>query len=321
MKKRLLSILLISSLVIVSLTACGANDDSGKEGEKKQQAIVEESGDSTGSNSAGDLSGATSVTGEGIMVEGPSDDNVIEVEGEVTEITDGEVVEVIDGDVTEVSGEVTEDVVPDDGIDWSVKYDDYFSRENIMPDSPRVTITTVGENVTMPLGVVAVAGEEAYMSYDFGTAAIDMYVFADKVYAFTRMEDQEMWCWAPVTVEDEAAGLTDLADTTLVDEEDMGDCTYREAIIDDGIIYDVLDATVASEDTASGTATYFVNRETQLIEKCVMESEGTTAVCLVEEIESIELPTEAESAVEVTMEDIMGALIGVMLIGSGATVE
>lgn len=322
MKKRLLSILLISSLTIMSLVSCGASDDSDKEGEKKQDVIVEATDESTESAGTEDLSGATSVTGEGVMVEGPGeDDGIIVVEGEVTEIPNDEVIEIVEGDVTEVIGEVTTDVVPDDGIDWSVKYDDYFTRENIMPANPRVAITTIGENVKIPFGAVAVAGEDAYMSYDFGTAAIDMYVFADKVYAFTRMEDQEMWYWAPVATEDETAGLTDLADTSLVDEEDMDACTYREAIIDNGIIYDVLDVTVAGDDVTPGTATYFVNRETQLIEKCVMEAEGTTVVCLVEEIESIELPAEADAATEVTMEDIVGALIGVMLIGTGAAVE
>lgn len=322
MKKRLLSILLISSLTIMSLVACGASDDSGKEDEKKQDTIVEASGETTGSDGTEDLSGATSVTGDGVKVEGPgNDDGIIEVEGEVTENPDDEEIKSVEGDVTEVTGEVTTDIVPDDGIDWSVKYDDYFTRDNIMPANPRVAITIIGENVTIPYGVVAVAGEDAYMSYDFGTAAIDMYVFADKVYTFTRMEDQEMWYWAPVTTEDETAGLTNLADTSLVDEEDMSDCAYREAIIDNGIVYDVLDVTVAGEDIASGTATYFVNRETQLIEKCVMESEGATVIWLVEEIESIELPTEAETATEVTMEDIMGALVGVMLIGSGAAAE
>lgn len=315
MKKKLLSLLISVSLLATTMTGCGGKETT-DDGDKRIESVETNAEDTTTEPTP-----EPSVTGDGIIMEGPSDDGIIEVEGEVTENTDGEVIESTEGDVTEVTGEATSDVIPDDGIDWSVKYDDYFSRENIMPDSPRVTITTIGENVTIPFGVVAVAGEDAYMSYDFGTAAIDMYVFADKVYAYTRMEDQEIWYCAPVISEDEAADFADLADTTLVEEENMGDCTYREAIIEDDIIYDVLDVAVVGKDVASGTATYFVNRETQLIEKCVMESEGTTVVCLVEDIESIELPVEAGAATEVTMEDIMGALLGVMLIGSGAGVD
>lgn len=258
------------------------------------------------------------VTGDGVIMEGPSDDGVMEIIGEVTEISDGDVTEDTEDNVTEVIGEVTTDVISDDGMDWSVKYDDYFERTDTMPESLRVTITTIGENVTMPYGVVAVAGEEAFMSYDFGTAAIDMYIMTDKVYAFTRVEEQEMWYMAPVSDDAETMGLADMADPTLLDREDMAGWTYREAIQEDGVVYDVLDVTVEEETGGTGTATYFINRETQLIEKCVMEAEGVSAVCLVEEIEEIQVPAEAEEGTEVSMEDIMGTLLGVMFIGSGA---
>lgn len=300
MKKNIGTLFLTISVVALAMTGCGGKNSEATGG--------------TVENSTPE----PSVIGEGVIMEGPSDDGVIEMVGEVMEIPDGEVTEDTEDDVKEVTGEVFTDVTPDDGIDWSVKYDDYFERTDIMPESLRVTITTIGENVTMPYGVVAVAGEAAFMSYDFGTAAIDMYIMTDKVYAFTRVEDREMWYQAPVGAEAETMGLADMADTTLVDKEDMAGWTYREAILEDGVVFDVLDVMVEDEDGVSGTATYFINRETQLIEKCVMEAEDATAVCLVEEIEAIQVPTAAEEGTEVSMEDIMGTLFGVMFIGSGA---
>ncbi len=338
MKKRLLAILLASTLAIMSLSACGASEESGKDGDitqevqnpsESQETFVESPADSTVSQPG------QSVTGEGIMVEGPEEDDgsIIEVEGDVVEIVDGEVVEIVEEGVVEIiEGEVTESTEPkdddatddtsDDGTDWSTAYADYFTRDNIMPATPKISALATGEEMTFEM-VVAMDEENAFMSYDFGTVAMDMYVMPDKAYVRTEMEGQEAWIFAPISSQEEAQEMTiGIEDnTTLVDNEHIGTVTYREALEEDGVIYDVLDVTVEDGSGVPGTAVYFINRETQLIAKCVMERQGETAICLVEAIESIELPAEAADAIEATIEDVLGAMMGVLFMGAGMAAE
>lgn len=337
MKNKFLSLFLAVALFSLPLTGCGEKEpaEEGMQTESVQtpseskEASVESPTDST------DPQPGQSVTGEGIMVEGPGEDDgsIIEVEGEVTEIVDGEVVEIVEGEVVEIiEGEVTEIIetqdddatgtTSDDGTDWSIAYDDYFTRDNIMPATPKITVTTVADGITFDM-VVAMVEDVAYMSYDFGTVAMDMYVTTDKVYIRSEMEGQEAWNFAPITSEEEAQDMTvGIEDnTTLIDNDSIGTVTYREALEEDGVIYDVLDVTVDENSNMPGTAVYFINRETQMVAKCVMEQQGNTAVCLVEEIESIELPAEAATATEVPMEDVLGAMLGVLFMGAGMGID
>ncbi len=338
MQKKLLAILMISLSIVTSFVACGAGKENSTEVEAVQAVgqtngqLADDENDAATDISAEVIATAgQSVTGEGVQVEGPDDgDVVISVEGEVTEITDGEVTEIIDGEVTEIiDGEIVEivevegttDAVPDDGTDWSVKYDNYFTRDNIMPEKLKVMVTADTDGVVYEMSA-AMVNESVFMSYDFGTVALDMYVMADKAYVCTKMEGQEVWNFASISPEeadDMTVGVED--NTALINSEHIGSVTYREALEEDGVIYDVLDVIMEDGYEVPGTAVYFINRETQQVAKCVIEQQGNTTVCLVEEIESIELPAEAETATEVTMEDILGALLGVMLMGSGAVAE
>ena len=338
MKKRLLAVLLAGTLAIMSLSACGTSEENSKDSDitqelqppsESQEASVKSPTDSTGPQPG------QSVTGEGIMVEGPGEDDgsIIEVEGEVTEIVEGEVVEIEEGEVVEIiEGEVTEIIetkdddvtgtTSDDGTDWSTAYDDYFTRENIMPATPKISALATGDGMSFEM-VVAMVEDVAFLSYDFGTVAADMYVTTDKAYVRTEMEGQEAWIYAPIASKEEAQEMTvGIEDnTTLIDSEDIGTVTYREALEEDGVIYDVLDVTVDDESDVPGNAVYFINRETQLIAKCVMERQGETAICLVEEIESIELPAEAADATEATIEDVLGTMVGVLFMGADMTME
>lgn len=331
MKKYLLPFLIVASLFATTFSGCGEQEATDEDKRMESVDSVSTDGKSDEDVNADFIDTAgQSVTGEGIMVEGPDDgDVVISVEGEVTEIPDGEVTEAIEGEVTEITdgeivevveGEVTE-VVPDDGIDWSVKYDDYFSRDDIMPEKLKVTVTADTNGVVYEMAA-ALVNETVFMSYDFGTVALDMYVMADKAYTCTKMEGQEVWNFASISPEeadDMTVGVED--NTALINSEYIGSVTYREALEEDGVIYDVLDVSLEDGNEVLGTAVYFINRKTQQVAKCVIEQQGNTTICLVEEIESIELPAEADTASEVAMEDILGALIGVMLLGSGAVAE
>ena len=331
MKKKLFSLFISVALLATTITGCGGKEIADED--KRVESVEQKADDIISAEHADrtndDTNAATigqSVTGEGIMVEGPGeDDGIIEVEGDVVEIVEGEVVEIIEGEVTEIIETQDDNVTgstSDDTTDWSTAYDDYFTRENIMPATPKVTVSTAADGITFDM-VVAMVEDMAYMSYDFGTVAMDMYVMEDKVYIRSEMEGQEAWNFALITSEEEAQDMTvGIEDnTTLIDNDSIGAVTYREALEEDGVIYDVLDVTVDENSNMPGTAVYFINRETQMVAKCVMEQQGNTAVCLVEEVDSIELPAEAATATEVPMEDVLGAMLGVLFMGAGANME
>lgn len=331
MKKKLFSLFISVALLATTITGCGGKETADED--KRVESVEQKADDIISAEHADrtndDTNAATigqSVTGEGIMVEGPGeDDGIIEVEGDVVEIVEGEVVEIIEGEVTEIIETQDDNVTgstSDDTTDWSTAYDDYFTRENIMPATPKVTVSTAADGITFDM-VVAMVEDMAYMSYDFGTVAMDMYVMEDKVYIRSEMEGQEAWNFALITSEEEAQDMTvGIEDnTTLIDNDSIGAVTYREALEEDGVIYDVLDVTVDENSNMPGTAVYFINRETQMVAKCVMEQQGNTAVCLVEEVDSIELPAEAATATEVPMEDVLGAMLGVLFMGAGANME
>ncbi len=328
MKNKLLPLLLAVSLLTMTITGCGGKESvkEGKQTESVQSPSESKESAPTPTTESTESQPGQSVTGEGIMVEGPGeDDGIIEVEGDVVEIVEGEVVEIIEGEVTE-STETKDDEVTgtpsDDSTDWSIAYDDYFNRDNIMPVTAKITMTVTGDGMTFDM-VVAMVEEISFLSYDFGIVAMDMYVMPDKAYVRTEMEGQEAWIFAPITSQEEAQEMTvGIEDnTTLVDNEAIVSVTYREALEEDGVIYDVLDVTVEDGSGVSGTSVYFINRETQLIAKCVMEQQGNVAVCLVEEIDSIELPAEAADATEAAMEDVLGAMVGVLFMGAGMAAE
>lgn len=345
MKQKLSIIVMVNLLFVISFTACGTSKENSTitedMGQTKGQEVLREADNESDTTTDNSVEVTTiigqSVVGKGIQVEGPDDDTsvIVEVEGAVTEITDGEVTEITDGEVVEVvegevveivEGEVTEStatkgddasgVILDDTTDWSAAYADYFDRENIMPAKHQITIITAHNDLAIEM-VMAVTGEDSFLSYDFATSALELYAVDGKVYAWTRVGAEEAWIWAPVESEEDAEVVTGITDLNLVDREDMAGWTYREAITENGVIYDVLEVEVADSNGA-GTAVYFVNRATQYIEKCVMEPEGAVqAVCLVKEIEKVELPAEAAKAAEVPMEDVLGAIVEVMMVGSG----
>ena len=156
--------------------------------------------------------------------------------------------------------------------------------------------------------IVAVSGETVQMSYDLATAKFDMYATKDKVYAYWELQGQSGWAWAPVESEEDVESLVDTSEY-IVDPATIESCTYREAIEEDGVIYDMLD--VVTNDGMNSV--YFVNRDTQKIEKFTVDDGTTTMVCLVDEIESIEIPEEAMNSEEATMDDIAMSMFGVIM--------
>lgn len=305
MKKRLLSVLLAVSLMATVVTGCGGKDD---DKEDKNVESVEDDGEEAEDEEPAKDKEENELEEK---TEGPIDDGMIEVEGEVT------VIEPDEEDEPATTPE-EEDTPAADG-DWANAYDDYFSREGIIPEKMMLTMSVEESGIVMDVAIAS-AGEDIFMSYDFGTAALDLYSIDKVLYACTKFEGTESWIYAPVTEGSDTESMFSMTDTGFANTDNATACTYREEVVENGIVYDVLDVEI-EEDGVTSVAAYYVNRETQMIEKCVVAQDGIEAECFFIEIDGITLPAEAANAVEGTEDDIMGALIGVMFMGMGAGME
>lgn len=302
MKKKLFAVLMAVSMMATVLTGCGEKEKA--DGDKVVEFVEDDKKESKADEAK--ESEAESV-----------EESTEESEATLESTEESKVEESVEESKEET--EVAVESVDEDGKDWSVAYDDYFERDDIMSKNIKCIASTSAEGMTFDL-TVAVANETMWMGYDFGTASFDMYSLDDKVYACTVMDGEEVWIVAPVTSDDELSSLTDMADTSVVNTDYITACTYREAIEEDGVIYDVLDVEV-DDGTTQGTAVYFINRASQKVEKCVVDQEGTTVVCLLEEIESVEVPKAAENATEATMDDVMTAMMTVIFTGASAGMQ
>lgn len=286
MKKRVLSVMMAACMMAVVVAGCGQKND---------------------------------VTGDDVKV------SVEEAKEEAEEETDEadteeSVEESVEASSEETTTESNEEVpVIIDDTDLISAYEGYMEREGIISENVKMTASTTADDMSFEVEV-ATCGDSMMMRYDFGSASFKMYATKEKVYACTYMQGTESWMWAPVASQEEADEIVDMADTNMFETENVQSYSYRETVEEDGVIYDLLDAAI-DEDGTNGIATYYVNRETQKIEKITMDQDGTTVVCLLEEIDSIEIPAEAENAEEGTTDDIMGNMLAVIFAAAGAAMQ
>lgn len=299
MKKKLLSLLMATCMVAMVLTGCTEKETSA-DGEK---ASVEESKEDEKEESEE----AEESTEEAVESEETEESTEEAVESEEVEESTEEVVESEEAEETEVDSDIAK------------MYEGYLEKDDILPEKARLSATTSQMGVSMDM-VVAQADDVAMMSYELAEAEMDIYVEKEKVYWRYELQGQEAWSWAPITSDEEAEELNDMSDSTLVDTENISSYAYRETIEEDGVTYDLLEA-VVDDGTSTGNATYFVNRETQKVEKCVMVQDDAEVVCLIEEIDTIEIPAEFENATEGTVEDVAMTVLAVIMMGSGMMTE
>ena len=283
MKKKLLTLLMAMTMTAMLFTGCGEKEADSDD----VKASVEESKEEKEESKEESKEVAEESTEEVVEEVVESTEEVVETEEEETVIADGE--------------------------DWSNAYDDYFSRDDIMSEKTQITCAAVADEMTFDL-IIAMDGDNMRMCYEFDEAMFDMYATKEKIYAFVEMQGESQWIWAPVESEEDVDTMFSMSDTGVLDTDAVESVNYRETVEEDGVIYDVLDV------LAEGTeATYFVNRETQKIEKCVMDQDGVAMVMLIDEIESLEIPAEAEDATESTAEEVMMTMLAVLF--SAASVE
>ncbi len=329
MKKKLLTILMAMTMTAMLITGCGEKEDTSGDAkssvEESKEDDEDESEDETEEESKEESEEANEEVAESSEEVAESIEEVVEsVEAEESEEvveSSEEVVESVEEveEVTEATEDVTETEEEEAEVDDTnnkgpINYDEYFQRTDIISDNVKITCTTESEDITFDL-IVEVAGDKVRMCYNFDTLLFDMYATKEKVYAYCEMDGESKWVWAPVENEEDVDSIMEMTNSGLIDTESIESVKYRGVMDDDGVIYDKVD--VVSVDGT--TATYFVNYDTEKVEKCVMDQDGVSMVMLIDEIDSVEVPEEAEAlATESTVEEIMMLMVGVMLGGAGS---
>lgn len=298
MKKRFLSVLLVAALSLTTLTACGADETANDASKEIAQESVAE------------------------PTEAPTEAPTPEpTEAPTPEPTEAPTPEPTEAPTEEPVAEVTEapaNVTVADG-DWATAYEGYFEREGVMPEKMRMDMNVSQDGLTFGM-VVATADGNTYMNFDFGVVALDMYADAENIYTCTMMEGEEVWNFAPITSEEDAESVMSMGESNVVDTSAFTSVEYYEEVIEDGVVYDVLYTT--SEEDGEVVETYcYVNRETQMLSMMVVESEAGPMPIYITEIDAVEIPAEALNGTEVTMEDVMGTLFGVIMMGAMAGME
>lgn len=317
MKKRFLSLMLATCMVAMVLTGCGQAAASGDDAKASVEESKQEDKEETKEESEEETKEETSeeATEEVVDASEESEESKESKEAEESEESTEEVVE--STEEVEESEDTDAEVVGDPDI--AKMYEGYLEKTDILPENYMMTANTTQAGITMDM-TIAQSSDMYMMEYELLSANMSVYISKDKVYCRYNIEGDDVWIWAPVDSTEDAESLTSISDSTLVDPSTVTECVYRETVEEDGVVYDLLDM-VIDNGFSTGSATYFVDRETQKIAKCVMEQDGASVVCLIEEIETIELPAEADSATEGTIDDVMGGMMAVIFAGAGMGME
>lgn len=298
MKKKLVTVLLTTALVVSTFTGCASR-------EMPNVIIDDVTTEATNENSNDEIKGHAKAA-------------PMQVIGEEAKETSAEAadtaLEVSDEGKQEISN-----IADAQDMDWSTAYEDYFERENIIGENVKATITASAEGVEFTTSV-ATTEDTSYLCINFGTAFLEMYATSDKIYAYSEMAGAGTWSYAPVTSKEEADSIVNSPGTTMLNTEEVSSCTYGGEVEINGVIYDTLD-TVVETDDGPVESTFYVNRETQKIEKYDFEQDGAVAECFLEEIDTIEIPAEAENGTEVTQEEIAMSIFGIMMVGIASYME
>lgn len=287
MKKKLLTTILVAGLVLGAMTGCGSDETTND----ASQEIGQE---------------ATATP-----TEAPTP--------KPTEAPTPKPTEAPTPEPTEAPTPAPETTVSEGDIDWSTAYEGYFEREGIMGENVSMSMDVSQDGLTFAFEMATV-NEITYMNFDFGVVALEMYADEEKMYLYTEMEGETNWNYALLTSEEDVDGMLEIGESTTVDADSFSECVYYEEVIEDGVVYDVLYAT-STEDGEVTNAYCYVNRETQKLYKMSVVTEMGPMDMFIQEIDTLEIPAEALSGTEITMEDAGALLMGVIMAGVFSAME
>ena len=330
MKRKIFTVLLVIAVMAAAFTGCASEDSNEVANMIESLEARHESGpgvyvpESEEPKASLDLREHMESDGEAART-GAEDGTGQAVESDI-ETEDGQAVrsdgetedgQAINADSTKAgnAGAENSGTVDADGKDWSTAYEDYFDRENTLPEMPKVRMLAYADGMTMTIEC-SVAEDVGLLRFECGDAVMDMYTTREKVYAYTWIEGEEEWVYTQIASEEEAASMMSYGEMAQVSSDWKGikRYTYRSAVVQNAITYDTLN--VVMEDKGETYAcVFYINRETQMVERYSCVKDGTNMDCYIEEGEAFSLPEETAKAKKVEMEDISTKLITVMLMG------
>ncbi len=236
---------------------------------------------------------------EGFLSEG-SEVSLDEMEIIFLSFFESAAVQGLDEEDVEPSEPVVTDSSEDD--EWATAYDGYFDNGITLPDSFEISTYMDIEGLQLDY-VVTVEDGITKVSYLLGGYGVDAYTDGEMLYIGSETVSDFEWVYAVLESPEQMANVIGADFTAIVtgSTDEVESHTYMGSVTENGVVYDVMEVYVPGD---ADPATVYVNRETQEIDKMIMESEGLEMTCLFEGFEMMDIPAEMYDATEVTVDEL-----------------
>ena len=184
--------------------------------------------------------------------------------------------------------------------DWSTAYDDFFADGISIPEAFEITTSIDVEGFVLDYMVAQDAGI-SLIRYRIGDYGVDAYTDGSVIVMENIGLNGSEWVYAEITSGDDMADILGADFTELMGgvTDSVSSSSYVEAVEEDGVVYDVLEI-----DTDDTPALVYVDRDRQVVSKMIIEAEGLEMVCKFEGFPAIEVPAGADSATEMTKDEL-----------------
>lgn len=181
-------------------------------------------------------------------------------------------------------------------IDWSKEYDDYFEKEDILPENFEVETAIIVEGVEAQ---VSLAQTETFCQLSLGVGKVNIYILTNANMAFLGMDNKGVEEWYYTRLEsaqtlEEILGVDISMDFGNVEEMIIGQ-VYQGNAVEGEKIYDIIDI-VTSENYGKMKVRLYINRDTQKVERLQTEYDGQEILGDLYEVDPIALPEGSSHA-------------------------
>ena len=187
-----------------------------------------------------------------------------------------------------------------EGDDWSTAYDNYFANGITIPANFEITTQIDLGGIVLDYVIVMDTGV-SMVRYRIGDYGVDAYSDDYTIIMENIGLNGSEWVCAEIESGDDVADILGADFTELMGgaTDTVSSSMYVEAVEENGVVYDVIE--IDTEDTP---ALVYINRNTQVLSKMILESEGLEMVCEFENPMAINIPAEAVNAAGMTKDEL-----------------
>lgn len=187
-----------------------------------------------------------------------------------------------------------------EGDDWSTAYDNFFDNGITIPESFEITTQMDLGGIVLDY-VIAQDADVSMVRYRIGDYGVDAYTDGTEIVMENIGLNGSEWAYAEIESGDDVANILGADFTELMGgvTDSVSSSTYVEAVEEDGVVYDVME--IDTEDTP---ALVYINRETQNVNRMILEAEGLEMICKFENTMSVNIPAEAANATGMTKDEL-----------------